>query len=156
MAGYHGSDGATARVLDGDGWLRTEDLARRRGLGLVELVGRKKDVINSGGHSVFAAEVEDALGRHPAVAETAVVGLPRSPLGEVPVAVAVPVRAGEVSEEDLLGWLAGRLATFKLPRRILFVDRLPTTGNGKVQKDVVRTVADQALANGAATQGGAG
>jgi acyl-CoA synthetase (AMP-forming)/AMP-acid ligase II len=134
MRGYHGHDDETRDALTPDGWLRTGDLARRGTLGLVEFVGRKKDVIKHGGYSVFAAEVEGVLDEHPAVLECAVVGLPDPRKGEVPAA-AVRRREGEsVSEAELREWAAERLSEYKVPQRITFVDALPRTGTEKVRK----------------------
>ena len=142
MRGYHGHEGETRQALSEEGWLRTGDLARRGRFGLVEFAGRKKDVIKHGGYSVFAAEVEDVLDEHPAVLECAVVGLPDERKGEVPAA-AVRCRAGaSISESELLAWAAERLADYKKPRRVVFVDSLPRTGTEKVRKeDVVRLFA---------------
>jgi acyl-CoA synthetase (AMP-forming)/AMP-acid ligase II len=144
MRGYHGHDDDTRRMLGEDGWLRTGDLARRGRLGFVEFAGRKKDVIKHGGYSVFAAEVESVLEEHPAVAECAVVGLPDPRKGEVPAA-AVRLRAGaSVSEPDLLAWAAGRLAEYKRPQRVVFVDALPRNATDKVRKaDVVALFDDE-------------
>jgi long-chain acyl-CoA synthetase len=138
MRGYHGHDDETHAALTDDGWLRTGDLARRGRLGLVEFAGRKKDVIKHGGYSVFAAEVEDVLDAHPAVLECAVVGIPDERKGEIPAA-AVRRRAGaSLTESELRAWAAERLAEYKAPQRIVFVDSLPRTGTEKVRKaDVV-------------------
>jgi acyl-CoA synthetase (AMP-forming)/AMP-acid ligase II len=134
MRGYHGREDDTRGVLTHDGWLRTGDLARRGRLGLVEFAGRKKDVIKHGGYSVFAAEVEDVLEEHPDVLECAVVPLPDSRKGEVPAA-AVRSREGQrLSEAELRDWAAERLAEYKVPQRIAFVDALPRTGTDKVRK----------------------
>ena len=142
MRGYHGHEDDTRRTLSEDGWLRTGDLARRRRLGLVEFAGRKKDVIKHGGYSVFAAEVESVLEEHPAVAECAVVGLPDPRKGEVPAA-AVRCRVGaSVSETDLLAWAAARLAEYKRPRRVVFVDALPRNATDKVRKAEVVALFD--------------
>jgi long-chain acyl-CoA synthetase len=139
FAGYWDDPEATRAALTDDGWLRTGDLARRRRLGLIEFAGRKKDVIKHGGYSVFSAEVEDVLDEHPAVLECAVVGLPDARKGEVPAA-AVQCREGaSVSEPELRDWAAERLAEYKVPQRIAFVDALPRTGTDKVRKaDVVK------------------
>jgi acyl-CoA synthetase (AMP-forming)/AMP-acid ligase II len=133
MRGYHGKREATDEALTPDGWLRTGDLARRRH-GLVELAGRKKDVIKHGGYSVFAVEVEAALGLHPAVAEAAVVGLPDARKGEVPVAAVILRDGHTLTEGELVAWADDRLSDYKVPRRILFVSELPRTGTDKVQK----------------------
>jgi acyl-CoA synthetase (AMP-forming)/AMP-acid ligase II len=134
MRGYHGRPDATREAMTDDGWLRTGDLARRGRLGLIEFAGRKKDVIKHGGYSVFAAEVEDVLGEHPAVAESAVVGMPDERKGEIPVA-AVRLRRGEtVTEPELLSWADERLSEYKVPKRVAFVEELPRTGTDKVRK----------------------
>ncbi|MDQ3145494.1 MAG: AMP-binding protein [Actinomycetota bacterium] len=134
MKGYHGREDATAEAMTPDGWMRTGDLARRRRMGLVEFAGRKKDVIKHGGYSVFAVEVEQSLGEHPAVAEAAVIGLTDERKGEIPVAV-VRLRSGSTLDEDeLVGWAKGRMSDYKVPQRVVFVDDLPRTGTEKVQK----------------------
>ena len=134
MRGYHGQREATDDALSADGWLRTGDLARRRRLGLLELAGRKKDVIKHGGYSVFASEVEAALGLHPSVAEAAVVGLTDARKGEVPVAAVILRDGHTLTEDELVAWADERLSDYKVPRRILFVSELPRTGTDKVQK----------------------
>jgi acyl-CoA synthetase (AMP-forming)/AMP-acid ligase II len=134
MRGYHGKREATDEALTADGWLRTGDLARRRRLGMLELAGRKKDVIKHGGYSVFAVEVEAALGLHPAVAEAAVVGLADERKGEVPVAAVILRDGHALTEPELVAWADERLSDYKVPRRVLFVTELPRTGTDKVQK----------------------
>jgi acyl-CoA synthetase (AMP-forming)/AMP-acid ligase II len=139
MRGYHGHEDDTRDALTDDGWLRTGDLARRGRLGFVEFAGRKKDVIKHGGYSVFAAEVEDVLDGHPAVLECAVVGLPDTRKGEVPAAAVRSRDGASLTEPELREWAAERLAEYKVPQRIAFVDALPRTGTDKVRKaDVVR------------------
>jgi len=136
LESYHGNAEATSQVRTDDGWLRTGDLVRRLPCGAVLFAGREKDVIKTGGYSVFAGEVERALEEHPAVAEAAAVGLPDDRMGQVPVA-AVRLRDGgasPVSEADLVAFAAERLAGYKAPRRIRIVDVLPRTGTEKVQK----------------------
>jgi acyl-CoA synthetase (AMP-forming)/AMP-acid ligase II len=134
LAGYHGDREATAQVLDDEGWLHTGDLVRRGVGGLVTFAGRVKDVIKSGGYSVYALEIERAMEDHPDVVEAAAVGLPDDRLGELPV---VAVRLGEgatATEDDLLEWAAARLAGYKRPRMVRIVDELPRTGTEKVAK----------------------
>jgi acyl-CoA synthetase (AMP-forming)/AMP-acid ligase II len=134
MRGYHGREEATTEAMTPDGWLRTGDLARERLGGFFEFAGRKKDVIKHGGYSVFAVEVEEALAEHPSVLEAAVLGLPDERKGEVPVAV-VRVQDGVSPDEaELIAWAKERLADYKVPGQILFVDELPRTGTEKVQK----------------------
>ena len=144
MRGYHGRPDATREALTDDGWLRTGDLARRGRLGFVEFAGRKKDVIKHGGYSVFAAEVEDVLGEHPDVLESAVVGIPDDRKGEVPAAV-VRVRGdARLSGAELMDWAGERLSAYKVPQQVVFVDDLPRTGTEKVRKqDLVQLFGDE-------------
>jgi acyl-CoA synthetase (AMP-forming)/AMP-acid ligase II len=135
LTGYHGDVAGSAAVVDADGWLHTGDLVRRGVLGLVSFAGRAKDVIKSGGYSVYAVEIERAMEEHPDVVEAAAVGLPDDRLGERPV-VAVLVRNGStVTEDELVAWGADRLADYKQPRTVRIVDELPRTGTDKVAKD---------------------
>jgi long-chain acyl-CoA synthetase len=134
MRGYHGQEDETRDAVTEDGWLRTGDLARRGRLGLVEFAGRKKDVIKHGGYSVFAAEVEDVLDEHPDVLECAVVGVADPRKGEVPAAAVRRRDGASLTESELRDWAAERLAEYKVPQRIVFVDSLPRTGTDKVRK----------------------
>jgi acyl-CoA synthetase (AMP-forming)/AMP-acid ligase II len=120
-------------LLTDDGWLPTGDLATRSRLGLIRIVGRVKEVIKSGGYSVYVRELEEALLAHPEVARAVAFGLPHKEKGEIPVA-AVELRPGSSSdEEDLLSWCPGNLAAYKVPRRIWIVEPggLPQNHNGK-------------------------
>jgi long-chain acyl-CoA synthetase len=132
--GYWGDAAATSATITDDGWLRTGDLARKGVLGTVVFAGRKKDVIKSGGYSVYALEVERALEEHPDVLEAAVVGLPDDRLGEVPGAVVRLSPETSVQPDEVIAWAGERLASYKVPRRIVFADDLPRTGTRKVQK----------------------
>ena len=132
--GYYGDEEATAATVTEDGWLRTGDIARLGPFGSVLFEGRSKDVIKSGGYSVYALEVERAIEEHADVLEAAVVALPDARNGEVPGAV-VRLRDGvELDPEVLTAFAAERLADYKVPRRWLAVDELPRTGTDKVKK----------------------
>jgi acyl-CoA synthetase (AMP-forming)/AMP-acid ligase II len=135
LAGYHDDAAATDAVLD-EGWLRTGDLVRKGRFGALAFAGRTKDVVKTGGFSVFAAEVERALEAHPDVVEAAVLGLPDDRLGEVPVAA---VR-GTADPDDVVAFARDHLAHYKVPRRVVVVDELPRGGTGKVQKDLLRSL----------------
>lgn len=127
-------------LLTGDGWLRTGDLATRNRLGLIRLVGRTKDVIKSGGYSVYVRELEEAILAHPAVARAVAFGLHHGEKGEIPVA-AVELQPGSSPEEsDLVTWCRGRLAAYKAPRRIwiLAPGELPQNHNGKFLRRVLQ------------------
>ena len=119
---------------DREGWFATGDLARRAADGSYSIVGRAKELIISGGENIHPAEIELALAQHPAVAECAAFALPDARWGEV-VAVAVVLQQGaQAGEAELLAHLQQRLARFKLPRRWFFVEQLPKTALGKVQR----------------------
>ncbi|WP_151773894.1 acyl-CoA synthetase [Streptomyces abyssomicinicus] len=119
-----------------DGWFHSGDLAVRDADGYHTIVDRVKDVINSGGVLVASRQVEDALYTHPEVAETAVVGLPDERWIEA--VTAFVVRRGEVTEEELVAHAKERLASFKAPKRVVFVDGLPRNASGKILKRELR------------------
>jgi fatty-acyl-CoA synthase len=117
-----------------DGWLHTGDLARSDVDGCVTIVGRSKDMIISGGENIYPAEIESAIAAHPDVVEAALIGVPDERWGEVGRAFVV-VRAGaNLDETALQAFLRVRLAKYKLPKTIVFMDALPRTGPGKVDK----------------------
>ncbi|MCU0270010.1 MAG: AMP-binding protein [Acidimicrobiales bacterium] len=134
IKGYWNAPDATAATITEDGWLRSGDLARRGPFGSVLFVGRAKDVIKHGGYSVYALEVQEALERHPAVLEAAVLGLPDERVGEVPVAAVRLAEGASLDELRLEEWAAEHLADYKVPKRVVAVDELPRTGTRKVQK----------------------
>ncbi|MEV8310499.1 acyl-CoA synthetase [Streptomyces flavidovirens] len=127
---------AEAKEAFRDGWFRSGDLATRDSEGYFTIVDRVKDVINSGGVLVASRQVEDALYTHPGVAEAAVVGLPDARWIEAVTAVVVP--RGEVTEAELLAYAREKLAHFKAPKRVLFVDELPRNASGKILKRELR------------------
>jgi acyl-CoA synthetase (AMP-forming)/AMP-acid ligase II len=134
LRSYWGAPDATAAVLTEDGWLRTGDLARRGPFGTALFAGRKKDVILSGGYTVYPPEIEAALEEHPDVAEAAVVGLTDDRNGEVPVAAVRAVAGVDADPDAVIAWAADRLAAYKTPRQIVVTDALPRTGTRKVKR----------------------
>ncbi len=135
--GYWEQPEETARAIP-DGWFHTGDLAVWDATGSIHIVDRKKDVIISGGENISSPEIEDALYQHAAVLECAVIGVPHEKWGETPQALVV-LRPGQtVSEAELIAFCRGRLAHFKCPTAIEFVDALPRTATGKLQKYVLR------------------
>ncbi len=136
MLGYYRDEEATAAVTR-SGCFLTGDLAVRHPDGYVEIRDRRKDVIISGGENVASVEVERALDAHPAVLECAVVGAPDEQWGEVPVAFVTLQEGAQVDAEELRGFVRERIAGFKVPRRVEFVE-LPKTSTGKIQKNVLR------------------
>ena len=138
MAGYWNNPEATAEVLR-DGWLRTGDIAVVDAEGYVRIVDRKKDLIISGGENISSVEVEQALCAHPSVLEAAVVGRADERWGEVPHAfVTLRPSAAPVDSLELTAFVGERLARFKVPKGIEFLDELPKGGSGKILKSELR------------------
>lgn len=138
MLGYYGRQEASAGTLV-DGWLHTGDLAHVDSEGFVYISGRSKDMIISGGLNVYPAEVERVIAQHPAVLEAAVVGAQHPDWGEIGEALVVLHPGGELSADELAGYLKEQLATYKVPKKFSFgYDPLPRTTSGKVQKFLVK------------------
>jgi fatty-acyl-CoA synthase len=146
MLGYYNDAAATAAATFGDGWLRTGDLAVKHPNGYVEIRDRVKDVIISGGENIASVEIERVLDSHPAVVESAVVGVPDERWGEVPVAFVTTRPGMDVTADELQDFLRTSLARFKVPKRIHFT-ALPHTSTGKIQKDALRTSAASQMSN---------
>lgn len=138
MAGYWRQPEATASVIDDDGWFHTGDVATIHEGGYIEVVDRKKDLIISGGENVSSIEVEGVLYKHPGVLEAAVIAVPDERWGEVPKALVVPKDGARLTEQQLIEFCRGKLAHFKCPKSVDFVESLPRTATGKVQKSVIR------------------
>ena len=139
--GYWERPDADAEAFTPDGWFRTGDVGELDDDGWLRLVGRKSDLIISGGYNVYPREVEDAILAHPSVLDAAVVGLPDATWGETVCAFVVP-RAGEPLDVDAVAEAAAAsLARFKQPRRWEVVDELPRNAMGKVRRDVLRSLA---------------
>jgi fatty-acyl-CoA synthase len=142
MRGYWSTQGQSGLGLQ-DGWFHSGDLGQRAADGCITIVGRSKDMIISGGENIYPAEIENQLVTLPGVAESAVVGLPDERWGEVPVAVLVrsPDAAGQaLNAEAVLVHLQSRIARFKLPRRVVFLDSLPKSALGKVLKPQLQSL----------------
>jgi fatty-acyl-CoA synthase len=137
MDGYYNDPEATKKAM-GDGWFHTGDAAVVHPDGYVEIRDRIKDVIISGGENISSVEVEGTLLRHPSVGEAAVVGLPSERWGETPHAFVVLLADQTATEAELIDFVRERLAHFKAPRGVTFVDELPKTATGKIQKFVLR------------------
>lgn len=137
MQGYHGKPEATAEAFAG-GWFHSGDLVREDEEGFIYVVDRLKDMLISGGENVYPAEVERALIDHPAVAEVAVVGVPHPRWVETPLAIVVREPGTEVEEPDLIDHCRERLAGYKKPSAVVFVEELPRNAAGKVLKRQLR------------------
>lgn len=136
--GYWRNLAATAAALDDDGFFHTGDLARKDGDGFFTIAGRRKDMLISGGVNVYPAEIEGELLLHPAVMDAAVVGVPDEKWGEAGVAFVVARPDEALTKEALLAFAETRLARYKLPKEVVFVDALPRTPYGKVVKGELR------------------
>jgi long-chain acyl-CoA synthetase len=138
MAGYWNNPQATAEAINEDGWFRTGDAGYVDDEGYVFLHDRVKDMIVSGGENVYPAEVENALMKHPAVADVAVIGVPDEKWGEAVKAIVVPAAGQTPTEEELITFAREHLAGFKLPKSVDFTDVLPRNPSGKLLKRELR------------------
>jgi acyl-CoA synthetase (AMP-forming)/AMP-acid ligase II len=137
--GYFNDPEETAKAFRlPDGWLLTGDVGFLDDDGFLTLVERSKDMLVSGGENVYPAEIENALYQHEAVVECAVFGIPDDRWGEVPAAHVVLSPDATVSEDELIDFCASKIARFKRPRVVKFVDSLPKTPVGKIQKNELR------------------
>jgi len=136
MREYYRRPDATAETIV-DGWLHTGDVASCDADGCFTVLGRSKDMFISGGENVYPAEVESVIHAHPDVIEAALIGVPHPKWGEVGMAFVVAKPGADLTEEALLDFLAERLAKYKLPRRVVFLDELPKTVIGKIDKKVL-------------------
>jgi len=136
--GYWGDATATEAVIDADGWLHTGDVATVDDDGYIFLLDRVKDLIIVSGFNVYPAEVEDVLIQHPAIDACAVVGVPHPYSGEAVKAYVVTVRGTSVEEDELVRFCASRLARYKCPEKVWFVDEVPQGMGGKVLRRALR------------------
>ncbi len=140
MRGYFDKPVETAAALSADGWLSTGDLGRLGEDGRLEFLGRAKDIVRVGGENVAPAEVEDALHRHPAIRQAAVVGVPDPRLVEVIAAFVIPNTGTTPDPAEIMGWCRERMAGFKVPRHVFIVadfESIGMTASSKVQKTVL-------------------
>jgi acyl-CoA synthetase (AMP-forming)/AMP-acid ligase II len=138
MLGYLDDEAATAEAIDADGWLHTGDVGRLNERGYLTITDRLKDMYICGGFNVYPAEVEQALARHPAVAESVVIGVPDDRLGEVGKAFVVLRPGARASATELIEFGRERLANFKVPRQVEFRGDLPRNPAGKPLKRLLR------------------
>ena len=138
MAGYRGAPGATAATVDADGWLHTGDVATVSADGVLHIVDRVKELIKVKGFQVAPAELEALLRAHPDVAEAAVVPMPDEQSGEVPKAFVVRVPGSTVSAEEIIDYVAGRVARYKRVRAVEFIETVPTSPAGKTLRRLLR------------------
>jgi long-chain acyl-CoA synthetase len=137
VAGYWEDPAATAEAISPDGWLATGDLGHLDDDGYLFLVDRKQDVVIRGGYNVYPREVEEVLYAHPDVLEAAVVGVPHDALGEEVAALVVARPDAGLTVADVREWAKERVAAYKYPRIVVFVDALPKTPTGKILKRAI-------------------
>ena len=154
MKGYYNKPVETATAIDAQGWLHTGDVATIRDDGFVSFYGRYKELLKVGGENVDPVEMEAFLLGHPGVGKVQVVGVPDQRLSEVPCACVVPKDGHDVTADDLISFCLGKLASFKVPRHVLFMEEYPMTSSGKVQKFKLREIAIEAVQLNAAGSGG--
>jgi fatty-acyl-CoA synthase len=138
MTAYYKKPAETAASFTEDGWFRTGDAAIWLPDGCLRFLGRYKDMLKVGGENVDPMETEGLLLEHPGVQQVAVVGLPDARLGEVAVAYVERKRGSEVDAEEILGYCRGKIASFKLPRHVVFIETFPMTESGKIRKAELR------------------
>ncbi|MCX6395996.1 MAG: FadD3 family acyl-CoA ligase [Propionibacteriales bacterium] len=138
MLGYLDDPAATAEAIDADGWLHTGDIGKVDEAGNLKITDRLKDMYISGGFNVYPAEVEQALARLDGVADVAVIGVPDERMGEIGKAVVVRKAGSDLTSEDVVAYARERLANYKTPRLVEFVEVLPRNPSGKVLKNDLR------------------
>jgi fatty-acyl-CoA synthase len=148
MLGYWRQPEQTAEAIDPAGWMHTGDLATMDDAGYVQIVGRSKDMIIRGGENVYPREIEEFLYTHPGVCDVQVVGIPDERYGEAIVAFVRREAGAQLDEDAVRDHCRERIAHFKVPRDVHFVDEFPMTVTGKVQKFKLREQAIAALRRG--------
>ncbi|MFZ3288800.1 MAG: long-chain fatty acid--CoA ligase [Telluria sp.] len=143
MLGYWKAPEANAAALV-DGWLHTGDIGHWDADGFLYVDGRVKDMIISGGENIYPAEIENVLAECPDIVESSVVGRPDPRWGEIVVAVVVLAPASKITAQDILSLFEGRIARYKHPKQVLFMERLPRTAVGKIRKEDVRRMLERA------------
>lgn len=136
--GYWRMPDKTKSEFSDDGYFISGDLAKRDDNGYINILGRSKDLIISGGLNVYPKEIESELDVMPGIIESAIIGVPHSDFGEAVVAVVVGANNNRISEGEVLKQLKAKIAGYKVPKKIVFVDALPRNKMGKVQKTVLR------------------
>jgi acyl-CoA synthetase (AMP-forming)/AMP-acid ligase II len=147
MTGYFDDPVGTNAAFDGDGYFRTGDIGFIGDDGNIRITDRKKDMFIVGGFNAYPAEIEGILIAHPSVAQVAVVGVPDARLGEVGRAYVVLRSKSAADETSIIAWCREKMANFKVPREVRFVDALPITASGKVQRFRLRSGADPVTSN---------
>lgn len=145
MKGYYKMPEETARVIDADGWLHTGDLAVMDENGYCKITGRIKNMIIRGGENIYPREIEEFLYTHPKISDVQVYGVPDRKFGEQVMAAVVLKKGVEMTEDEVKDFCRGRIANYKIPKYVKFVDSYPMTASGKIQKFKLREMAIREL-----------
>jgi len=137
MKGYWNKPELTAQTMD-HGWVHTGDMGYMDEDGFLYIVDRKRDMIISGGENIYPREIEEVLYHHPAVREATVIGIPNEKWGEEVKAVIALKTGFKATEEEIIEYCKDKLASFKKPKSVDFMDELPKTGSGKIYKKALR------------------
>ena len=140
MQGYYNNPQATADTIDTDGWLHTGDIGSLDEQGNLKITDRLKDMFITGGFNCYPAEIENLLAGHPDIAMSAVIGMPDERMGEVAMAWVVRLSDSKLEEAELISWCRQKMANYKVPRVVRFVDQLPLNASGKVLKTQLRAM----------------
>ncbi|WP_243521692.1 class I adenylate-forming enzyme family protein [Bacillus pseudomycoides] len=145
MKGYYQMPDQTREAIDKDGWFYTGDLATKDEKGFIRIVGRKKEMIIRGGYNIYPREIEEVFYKHSSVLEVAIIGLPDSVLGEISCAV-IKLKPNYVEDEgSMKAYVKDKIANYKIPDRIVFMEELPMTASGKIKKLVLQDVIKEKL-----------
>ena len=145
MKGYYKMSEETARVIDSDNWLHTGDLAIMDENGYCKITGRIKQMIIRGGENIYPREIEEFLYTHPKVSDIQVYGVPDRKYGEQVMASIILKKGMEMSEEEVRSFCRGKIANYKIPKYVTFVEGFPMTASGKIQKFKMRDMAIKEL-----------
>ena len=146
MVGYYNKPEETAASYTDDGWFMTGDVGVWRDDGYLRFLGRYKDMLKVGGENVDPMEVEGYLLEHPSVHQVAVVGCPDRRLSEVAVAYVQKAERADIEQNQIIAYCRGKVASFKIPRHVVFVDDFPMTASGKIRKVELRADAAERFA----------
>jgi fatty-acyl-CoA synthase len=145
MKGYYKMPEETARAIDADGWLHTGDLAVMDENGYTKITGRIKQMIIRGGENIYPREIEEFLYTHPGISDVQVYGVPDRKYGEQVMAAIIPKKGVTMTEEEVKEFCKGKIANYKIPKYVKFVDGYPMTASGKIQKFKLREMAIKEL-----------
>ena len=143
MEGYYKKPQETAEAVDQNGWLHTGDVATLREDGYLRFFGRYKDMLKVGGENVDPIEIEAFLINHPSINQVQIVGVPDPRLSETPCACVILEEGHQLNQIDIDSFCRGKLASFKIPNNVLILQAFPMTSSGKIQKFVLRELAQE-------------